>query len=120
MPARSCSISFADPGILVSADGVSATGEEADEGIVWATVRKKSSMYWRDAGSYYDVEIRKFSGKKGGFQLTSTGYVSPSWKEFICPSGRRPLGNKESRTNSGSVKSSSLERVNFVPLSLFS
>ena len=34
----------------------------------------------------------------------------------MCPSGRRPFGNRESSTNSGSVKSSSLESENLVPL----
>lgn len=48
--------------------------------------------------------------------LTSTGYTSDSWKEFMCPSGRRPLGKSERRTNSGSVRSSSRESVNRVPL----
>ncbi len=59
IPARSCSISRAEPGTLaVSVELVAdvsvgeGTGEGDEEGMVWATVRKKSSMYWREAGSY--------------------------------------------------------------------
>ena len=47
---------------------------------------------------------------------TSTGYTSPSWKEFIWPSGRRPLGKRDRRTNSGRVRSSSRDNVKRVPL----
>ena len=50
--------------------------------------------------------------------LTSTGYTSPSWYEFMWPSGRRPLGKSERRTNSGRVRSSSRERVKREPLSI--
>ena len=32
-----------------------AAGEGDEDGIVWATLRKNSSMYWREAGSYYDI-----------------------------------------------------------------
>ena len=58
MPARSCSMSrvgFA-PSLLMGSllfweegAGVSGVG---DVGMVWATVRKKSSMYWSEWGSY--------------------------------------------------------------------
>lgn len=50
--------------------------------------------------------------------LTSTGYTSPSWllKAFMWVSGNRPLGKRDRRTNSGSVRSSSRERVKRVPL----
>jgi hypothetical protein len=34
----------------------------------------------------------------------------------MCPSGSKPFGNKDSKTNSGRVSSSSLETVNRVPL----
>lgn len=50
------------------------------------------------------------------YTLTSTGHTSPSSKELIWPSGRRPLGNSERRTNSGRVRSSLRKRVNRVPL----
>ncbi len=30
-----------------------ATREGDEEGMVWATLRKKSSIYWREPGSYY-------------------------------------------------------------------
>lgn len=36
----------------------------------------------------------------------------------MWPSGKRPFGNKESRTNSGSVSSSSRDKTNRVPLIL--
>ena len=51
-----------------------------------------------------------------GHERTSTGYMSPSWKEFICPSGKRPLGKRDKSTNSGSVSNSSRESVNRAPL----
>ena len=34
--------------------GVSEDGDGEPEGMVWATVRKNSSMYWRDWGSYWE------------------------------------------------------------------
>jgi hypothetical protein len=34
----------------------------------------------------------------------------------MWPSGNRPLGNNDSRTNSGNVNNSSRERTNLVPL----
>lgn len=34
----------------------------------------------------------------------------------MCPSGNNPLGNRDNRTNSGKVSSSSRERTNLVPL----
>lgn len=89
--------------------------------MVDATSRKKPSMYSSDLGSYcikVEAQFLGLSGQVGGGRPTSTWYTSPpSWKElFIWPSGRRPLGKRERRTNSGNVSSSSLESVNFVPL----
>lgn len=51
-------------------------------------------------------------------QLTSTWMASPSVEPPMCPSGKRPLGKRDSSTNSGSVSSSSRERTNRVPLVL--
>ena len=36
-------------------EGVSPVGDGEPEGMVWATVRKNSSMYWSDNGSYCDM-----------------------------------------------------------------
>ncbi len=49
MPARSWSMSRAElvEGSVEGA-GVSDVGEDEPDGMVWATVRKNSSMYWRD------------------------------------------------------------------------
>lgn len=38
--------------MFVSVEGVSVVGDGDEEGMVWATVRKKSSMYCNEAGSY--------------------------------------------------------------------
>jgi hypothetical protein len=92
---------------------------DGEDGIDCATERKKSSMYWRDAGSYYE-NISTIKTKYCLARLTSTGYTSLSWKPFICPSGSKPLGKSDRRTNSGKVNSSSRERVNRVPLYLVS
>ena len=44
-----------------------AAGEGVEDGIVCATLRKNSSMYWREAGSYYKFvrqskQIRSMEG----------------------------------------------------------
>jgi len=65
------------------------------------------------------TELGRFEWGVGGEESglpTSTGYTSPSWYEFMCPSGRRPFGNRDKRTNSGRVRSSSRDSVNRVPL----
>lgn len=43
--------------------GVSEEGEGEPEGMVWATVRKNSSMYWSDCGSYLKA-ISAWNGKR--------------------------------------------------------
>lgn len=54
MPARSCNISRVELYIesLASISG-EPEGEGDADGIDCATVRKKSSMYWSELGSYY-------------------------------------------------------------------
>ena len=102
-----------------------ADGDGEEDGIDCATPLKKSSMYWRLAGSYYDSKVTfpiwtlplPRTARRGRGARTSTGYTSPSWNVFMCPSGRSPLGNKDNSTNSGNVKSSSRDSVKRVPLS---
>lgn len=59
IPARSCSTSGAGLGTAsVTPAKISvgeATGDGEEDGMVWATLRKKSSMYWSEAGSYYEL-----------------------------------------------------------------
>lgn len=64
MPARSCNMSLADPCMVVSVEGVSVVGDGDEDGMVWATVRKKSSMYCNEAGSYWMswISFRRGSG----------------------------------------------------------
>lgn len=56
IPARSCSTSGAGLGVasVVTAEFSlgEATGDGEEDGMVWATLRKKSSMYCSEAGSY--------------------------------------------------------------------
>ena len=61
----------------------SEEGEGRLEGMDWATVRKNSSMYWRETGSYWEGfgvrgggfggGVRGFVRGEGGMGLTSTG-----------------------------------------------
>lgn len=44
--------------MVVSVEGVSVVGDGDEEGMVWATVRKKSSMYCNEVGSYYLCNVR--------------------------------------------------------------
>ena len=56
IPARSCSTSGAGLGIasVVTAEFSvgEAIGDGEEDGMVWATLRKKSSIYCSEAGSY--------------------------------------------------------------------
>ena len=73
IPARSCSMSRAelDEGsvdVPPASDG-EPLGDGEPDGMVWATVRKNSSMYWSDCGSYYDIMLDSVytTGLKHGF-----------------------------------------------------
>src|SRR5271155_2690264 len=102
-------------------------GDGDDDGIDCATPRKKSNMYCNDAGSYCEEKgyisnvnrwVAQYDKKHEPLTSgrTSTGYTSPSWNEFIWPSGSKPFGKSDKRTNSGRVNNSSRESVNRVPL----
>lgn len=56
-----------------------------------------------------------YGSETGGLQ-TSTCTASLSGNPLMWPSGNNPLGNRDNRTNSGKVSSSSRERTNLVPL----
>ncbi len=72
-------------GSISTASASDADGEFLPEGIVCATFRKNSRMYWREAGSYWEdmlaICISRLRNKLRVYMAsqTSTWKASPSW-----------------------------------------